>query len=468
MALSVGLDTALTGLRAAQTATDVVSHNIANANTDGFTRQVVDFQAIPAVQGWGLSNAFGVPRPGLGVDASDIRRLRDAFLDFQYRDANSQSSMYQRMVDAFDKLQVVFNEPTDGGLNAQIAQFFSSFRDVASQPESVAARASVVQNAANMTSEVNRVAQQLVDLRKELDQQVSLKVQQINTITSQVADLNQQIVATELQNGNASDLRDRRDLLVDQLSGLVPLHTTEDAKGSLTIYTQDRAIVDGAAVIKLTTVPDGANSGLQKVVYDDQSQQPVTVGGGELGALLAARDQVVPQQQQALDALAQQLITSVNAAHQAGYGLDNSTGLDFFVGNSALTIGVSGTLLQSPEKLALSSQPNEPGNSDNASAIVGLQSQPLMSGGTATLEDFYRTLVATLGVGAQKAQAQSQNQQLVLQGIEQQRQGGSGVSLDEESTNLIRFQRAYEASARVVTVVDGMLDTLINRTGVLG
>jgi flagellar hook-associated protein 1 FlgK len=463
MGLSIGLDTAVTGLRAMQTAIDTTAHNIANADTDGYSRQVVEFRAVPPVHGLFVSPNVPLDQIGLGVDAGRIQRLRDVLLDTQYRDARSLRDDYQARAQALNQTEVTLNEPSDQGLQELLSKFFNGFRDLASQPESFGARSAAIEQGDTLAAAFNRTATMLTNQRTDLDTSVDVKVADVNAKAQEIADLNAQIRRITVAGGAPNDLEDRRDLLLDDLAGLVGATSQAGTDGTVDVYIGSRKLVDNVSVDQLATQPDPANNNLKKVVFaSDGADAGIT--GGEIHGIIVARDQHVTGVLNALNDMASTLITAVNAQHQAGYGLNNATGLAFFTGTNAMDIAINPTVKNNPENLATSDAPDQPGNANVALAIAGVQMQPLMGGGTSTIDDDYRAVVAGLGSASQQASLLADNQDLVTSHLDTARQAVSGVSIDEEMTNLMKAQHAYGASARVISTVDEMLDTLINRT----
>jgi flagellar hook-associated protein 1 FlgK len=463
MSLSISLDTGVSALRAAQVDLDTTSHNIANIDTVGYSRQEVEFQAVPPAQSKFSSPGVPLQEIGLGVDAGTIRRIRDGLLDVQYRDVRQLDDDYQARSTALKQAEVTLNEPSDQGLQAQLTSFFNSFRDLASQPESIAARSTAVAQGNTLAAAFNRTSMLLTTQRGDLDTSLDVKVSEVNEKAQEVVDLNSQI-RTAINSGNtANDLMDRRDLLLDDLAGLAGATSQPGDNGTVDVLIGGRKLVDSTKTVPdlLATQPDPTNNNLKKIVFSsDNASAGIT--GGEINGIIVARDVHVTGLINNLDQLAQTLITAVNGAHSAGYGLDNTTGLPFFSGSSAATIGVNATLQTNPEKLATSDASGEPGNANVAQAIAGVQNQLLMSGGTATIDDSYRGMVSNLGVASQAAQAQATNENSLMQHLDTSRQSVMGVNLNDKTTNLMKAQHTYEAAARVITTADGMLDTLIN------
>lgn len=463
MGLSIGLDTATTGLRAMQLAIDTTAHNIANADTEGYSRQEVMLRAIPPVKAKFTSPNIPIQQIGLGVDASRIRRNRDVLLDTQYRDVRGLRDEYTARASALQQAEVILNEPSNEGLQALLTRFFNGFRDLASQPESIAARAAVIETGQTLSAAFNRTNRLFVSQRTDLDAAVDVKVQDVNAKAQEIADLNAQIRKIAVSGGTANDLRDRRDTLLDELTGLAGVTTLAGTDDTVDVYLGSRKLVDNVTIDALTTRPDPLNNNLRKVVFaSDNADAAITTG--EIKGILDGRDVYVTGLLTQLDDLASTLTTAVNAYHQTGFGLDNTTGLDFFTGATAADIGVNATLQNNPESLGTSNASNEPGNPDVARQIAGVQNELLMAGGTVTIDDSYRAMVARLGVSSQQAQTLVESQDVLTRHIDTQRQAVMGVSIDEEMTSMVKQQRAYQASAKVISVVNDMLDTLVNRT----
>ena len=464
MGLSIGLDTGVSALRAAQLAVDTAAHNISNANTEGYSRQEVMFRSVPPPDSRYTGN-IPSQQVGLGVEPGRIRRIRDGLLDLQYRDVRSLRDEYQARAAALEQLEVTLNEPSDQGLQALMTKFFNSVRELSSQPESVAARAATIEQGATLTASFNRVSTLLTNQRADLDTSVDVKVAEINAKAREVADLNAQIRVFTVAGGQPNDLLDKRDLLLDQLAGLAGAKFTTGADNSVNVMIGTRALVDNTTVNALATVADPGNNNLKKVIFaGDATATAAAITTGELRGIQDARDTRVTNMLNNMNTIAGTLITAVNAHHRAGFGLDNSTGLDFFTGTSAADMGINTALRDNPARLATSGAAGEPGNTDSARRLASVQTELLANGGTATLHDAYRSIIATLGVDTQQANLLVSNQGLVTQHLENARQSVAGVSIDEEMTNMIKGQRAYEAAARVIATVDEMLDTLVNRT----
>ncbi|MCC7365624.1 MAG: flagellar hook-associated protein FlgK [Dehalococcoidia bacterium] len=467
MGLSIGLDTAVKALRAHQLAVDVASHNIANANTPGFSRQRVLLRPIGVDGSDHFSRDALLGRVGFGVDASDVNRVRNVFLDFQQRSALGSKSQYTAMANELAKTEIIFNDPSDDGMSALLGQFWNAWHDVVNDPELSAGRTTLVHSTTTLTTRIQGAYNNLVDQRKELNFEVAVIADEINAKASEIASLNFQIKQVELSGDMANDLRDRRDLLLDELSGIAQISYAEQPDRSVAVYMGNHELVVQNSIREVAVVGDALNPGMNKLVFagDNADVQTTT---GRLRGILDVRDNDLPKLIQKMNDFASQLITSVNALHTTGYGLDNATGNAFFTGTDASNIAINAVLTANPERIAVSSAMNAPGDASIGLQIADLAQAMTMSGGTETFADYYGSLVTNLGADINRAKGLQSSGELLSNHLEAMRQSTQGVNIDEEVTQLNSAQHAYQAAARVITTIDEMLDTLINRTGLAG
>lgn len=506
-----GLNIALSALQAQQRALDITAHNVANANTEGYTRQ--DAQMV-------ASDPFPVPiasvagqagQLGTGVDISMIRRLRDTFLDSQVRGQVGAQGYWDTKQDYLEQIEAIFNEPSDQGINNLLTKLWGAWQDLGTSPESYSARVAVVQSATVLADVIRRDYAQLTNLQTQADDEIKSKVSQVNDWLSEIASLNKQISAVELPQASsydpsvkvasdqANDLRDRRDLLLDQLSKTIKVNYQEESDGTVTIWLgdinnsdplQQQILIQADTHHYLLRGPDSGTT-LGGLVWSDDSLGTVTANvtptDGELKGLLEARDVILdpaggttsdPGQSLAwrLDQMAQSLATLVNNAHLAGYDLNGNPGKAFFVSSDSNPIGaanisVNPDLMANANLVAAASAwgaTGQVGNGEQATAIATAIQTGTAGAITTTVADWYKALISKLGVDSQQAQDMSTNQKALVDRLTQNRESFSGVSLDEEATNVIRFQRAYQAAARVMNAMDEMLDKLVNGVGVVG
>ncbi len=436
-----------------QRALDVTGHNVANVNTPGFTRQEVVLASVPPP---GSLSRFVTPLlAGGGVRVASLRQARDVFLDRQLRQARQSSAEWQARADFWSQVEAVFPEPSDVGLGELLARFWNAWQEVSLNPESLAARTSLVQQAQVLTDALRQAAQRLDQVRQHLDAVATGHVERVNQIARELASVNVQIARLEVSGQAALDLRDHREQLLAELEELADVTYSEADTGELLVYLQGRELVGPGG--RSTEIAVGLGpGGLHTFTWPDG--EGLVVRRGALSAVLGERDTQVPELQGRLDRVAQGLIEQVNDLHDDGYDLDGNPGGPFFQGTDARTIRVA---FQDPRRVAAAGSwggDGEPGNGDVARRIAQLR-------GSDAIDGEYRTLVAEVGVRSQEARRQVAYQELLADQVRLRREATSGVSLDEEMTNMIRFQHAYDAAARMVRTVDEMVRTLLDMVG---
>jgi flagellar hook-associated protein 1 FlgK len=436
-----------------QRALDVTGHNVANVNTPGFTRQEVVLASVPPP---GSLSRFVTPLlAGGGVRVASLRQARDVFLDRQLRQARQSAAEWQARADFWSQVEAVFPEPSDVGLGELLARFWNAWQEVSLNPESLAARTSLVQQAQVLTDALRQAAQRLDQVRQHLDAVATGHVERVNQIARELASVNVQIARLEVSGQAALDLRDHREQLLAELEELADVTYSEADTGELLVYLQGRELVGPGG--RSTEIAVGLGpGGLHTFTWPDG--EGLVVRRGALSAVLGERDTQVPELQGRLDRVAQGLIEQVNDLHDDGYDLDGNPGGPFFQGTDARTIRVA---FQDPRRVAAAGSwggDGEPGNGDVARRIAQLR-------GSDAIDGEYRTLLAEVGVRSQEARRQVAYQELLADQVRLRREATSGVSLDEEMTNMIRFQHAYDAAARMVRTVDEMVRTLLDMVG---
>jgi len=461
-----GIEIARKALQSSQYAMDVTAHNIANANTPGYTRQRVIL---------GTTEPFPAPywnRPliqgqlGTGVEVKSIERVRDNYFDGQIRKENQSLGSWEVKEHALQQLETIFNEPSEASLLNLMGEFWNSWQQLSKNPESVSVRTALIETARMLATSLNQLDAKMARLQDNLNEQLAVKVSDINDMTARIASINKDVLRVKAYGAQPNDLMDERDQLIDQLSKIADVQVTELDNGVTLVYLNGRQLVSEYSSQKLQVASNPLNNGYYDVQWATDGAN-ATLYGGELKGLIEARDVIVSKYRDDINALASTLVTEVNNLHQSGYGLDGNTGWNFFdpANIKASNISLSSDL-DDPNHIAAASSwvaPGNPGDNTNALAIAQLKNALLMSGGTITTDDYYRSVVTNLGVESQEAARMVTNGKLYYDLIDSHRQSVSGVSLDEEATNMIKYQRAYQAAARVITVFDDMLDVLINR-----
>jgi flagellar hook-associated protein 1 FlgK len=444
----MGLQTALRGLLAHQRSLDVTAHNISNADTPGFSRQeAILTTSAPLEIAAGMTAIGAGAQLGTGVDVAQYRRIRDEFLDVQARALGTTLAGQNTRTRVLENAELSLAEPGDNGIAAQLDRLWSAWGDVANAPESTAARQALVDTAKTLGASFGDLDRQLLTLQQQAATEYASLTQpggEVDNLAHGIAGLNVSIRAAVLRGESPNDLQDRRDLLVDQLSQLGQTSVTTETDGT---YTVTFGGVASPALVTANTVP---------------SPLPApTAPGGRLGALLdmASTPGTLATFRAQLGSIAQRLATDVNGIHD-----DGPSSLPFFSFTPAAAgppaTGLQLAVVRTAADLEPGSPPLAPGRNDLALKLAELRGGPA--------DQAYRSLVTQIGDVVKDARRQEANSEVLSNAIDDRRQSVAGVSLDEEMTNVVRFQRGYQASARAMSTMDELLDVLINRTGRVG
>jgi len=462
-----GLSSALSGLLAQQRALNTVTHNLTNASTPGYTRQRVDLAAQTPFAHPALNMPVGAGQIGTGVLASQHSRLRDQFADLHFRSQASSTGQYEAQADALRRIDTVIDEPGDTGLTSLLQEFWGSWQALSLSPESAAAREAVRHAGQAVAQGFNDMNAQLVATQTEANSRIGLQVGRVNELAGQINQLNQEIAMVVAVGQEPNDLLDLRDLLLDEMAGYADISVTQPgADGKVSVAIGSQVLVDSSTDATSALAIDGAGA--------------ATVGGtattltsGSLRGLVDMRDSVIGGATgylAQLDTLAGAVASSVNGRHAAGFGLDGSTGNAFFAGATAATLGISAPVLASVDAIAASDTAGGlPAGADTAVALAQLQfAVQTIGASTTTIDGFYQQMVAKVGVDTDQASRLAEVQRGVLDAVQSRRDSVSGVNLDEEMADMVRFQKSYNAAARMITTLDDMLETIVSRMGMVG
>jgi len=529
-------------LFANQRALAVTSQNIANVNTPGYTRQEAVLETTAP-----LNSSPG--QIGTGVRVAEIRRVFDQFIQDQLTAEQSILGRLGVEEGALGRVEAVFNDSQGTGLSQSLSEFFSALHDLANNPQGLSERVALLERARNLTGQFAMADRQLQQIRTDLNSEIQGAVNDINTLGEQIADLNGQIQQAEISGQHANDLRDQRERLLGELAEKIDIHTVEGEFGVVSVFIGGGKLLVESQAYRLRAVPNADNAGFVNIAFDlggGTTDITSAIRDGRLKGLIDLRDTLLPRYINELDQLAAAIVNEVNQQHRVGFGLDGSTGLDFFsplaptvtglsantgtgtviatVNNPALltldsyrltfsggnyTIqntrtgvlttaayanpttvtfegiqfamsgapangdvfeisahqGMAGSIALSAidrnQIAASSTLAGVPGNNGNALLLAQLQERQVTGLGSATFQDFYSRFVGEIGSRSQFAQRSLSAEELIDEQLKSQREEVSGVSLDEETTNLIKFQRAFEASARLISVADELLQELL-------
>lgn len=463
--ISAMMDIGKRAMMNSQTALTTVSHNIANKTTEGFSRQRVDVVANAPIRGSSL-------QVGMGARAAAVSRTNNPWLERQLEREGATLSFADTKAEALGKIENIFNEATNKGVNFYATEFFNSFRELANTPESTAVRSAVKESGQQLVNEFERVNGQLDALSDDLNKQIEFSVIEVNDIVKEVAHLNQKIQECEISGVAANDERDRRDLILKKLAEKINITYGEDKVTGMVNVTGGRTavLVAGTSHAGLKTQVGEEN---RARVYYELSETGTAVDisdqlkRGKIGAALESRDKDINDMRISMDKIAYSISKEVNKAHIEGYDRNNKQGVLFFempdqVEGASKQIMLNKTIRDDVGRIAAAARPNAPGDNTVANVIHSIQFQKVFGDGNSTFDDFYNAQVGELGIETHRAIKGFESQKNITSQLQNLRESVSGVSLDEEAARMIEHQKAYEAAARMIKVADEMFDTVLN------
>jgi flagellar hook-associated protein 1 FlgK len=442
-----GIELGIRALRAFQLGMEVTGHNVANVNTPGYTRRRVVFAPTPE---YAVNPRL---RIGSGVMAQSIQRLRDMMLEQRVNHHSANLAQLNILRDQLQRIESLFNEPGEHGISARLDALFNAFEELATRPDSMAARQSVVQAASALADAFRSLHRDLTAQESQLMEGAQARIAEANQLAAQLGRLNEQIRAATASGAEPGDLLDQRDRLITRLSELVGARAHYAQDGSVMVYVDGHTLVQDGAAFPLPTTLDIANRSL------DSTPTDIRIQSGELRGLMDALANLQSYRAD-LNTLANTLITQVNAIHSTGYALDNNTGYLFFDGTDASNISLHADI-SDPSHIAAASVPDAPGNGGVARALADLRSAPQAALGGVSLTQFYRNLVGRVGNDAQVSKNRAESQQLTVEHLQNLREAVAGVSLDEEAANIVKYQRSYQAAAKMISTFDALLEDML-------
>lgn len=443
------MSNALRGLNTYTTAINVTNSNITNADSDGYTRQ----QAVIQATGTGTS------------DVSSIRRVYDSFLTSQLNSSTQELGKWTAEQECLTGIEEIFTSDDSTGLDAVMTDFWNSWEDLVSDPSSTTVRSTLAAAAGSLADTLNQMSGSLSSMQESIDDEIAATVDEVNQYLEQIAELNEQLANSSNSDETVNTLKDEIDSAVSSLSSLIDVSTYTNSQGQVCVQMADgHTLVEGGTAWTLSTAAN-TSTGLLDITLTDGSggSEAITddISGGELAGYLEVRDELIPEYQSSLDDLAGAIITAVNTLHEAGYDLNGDEGAAFFTGTSAADIAVSSAILDDPSLIAASSD-GSAGDSTQAGAIANLQGSGLLNSGKSTCSEYYESLVTQIGAKVSSVESTCNAQSEAVQSFQDQISSVSGVSLDEEETNLVLYQNAYTASAKMISILDEMLQEIID------
>jgi flagellar hook-associated protein 1 len=447
-----GLNIGLSGLQAAQYSQDVTGNNISNAGTPGYTNETAIATEGPS---YAMPSADNIVEPGQlgsGAVVNTVSRSRSIYIDAEFRSAQSQSSSDTALSTSLGNVQNSFGEPSTTGINAAISTFFNSIDDLQNSPSDPGVRSTVIDDASGLAQTIQTVQSGLTSNATQISANITSDMSEVNSIGQQIASLNGQIRAATAQNDQPNSLLDQRDLLVDNLSKLVNVTTSNNMDGTQDISIGSSSLVVGTSsyAVDLPTL---------------QSRGDLT--SGEVSGLTQAQTNLAGYQSN-LNNVASTIITQVNQVQESGMGLDGSTGVAFFTGTNAATIAVNSTLSANPDELAAAAvvappaTTPPPSDASNAVLMGNIATTAQANLGNLTIAGYYGGVISNLGGVTQASQTAETDSSAVLTQFTNERASDEGVSTDNQMTNMMEYQRSYQAAAQYISTQDDMLNTLVN------
>ena len=467
-----GLNTAYTGLTAASQGLSVTGQNIANAGVDGYTRQRVETSSIAGASKAGL---FSVPpTAGNGVNVDGISRLGDAFAENRVRGTASEAGYTYVRADALTDIELSLNEPGTNGISARLQSFWSSWQDLSNNMEQSAPASVLLEEASSLTRLVSSGYSALEQQWSEQRGKVETLVTDLNGAARQLARINAEVRTTLNAGASANELIDQRNVLAAQIADLAGGSVRETPDGMLDVYIGGNAIVQGdtAHTVKAAgaLTLDGAADSPARLEWVDRSITAVSLNGGQLAGSISVlapasggTGGAIAEAAASYNAFAEKLAGTVNAAHRTGVTSEGKTGLDFFGFAPGVAAAKGLTVVPTTASGIAAGAPGAGGYDGSLAASISL-----LGKGKDSPDTFWNNFVTQTGVASRSATQAGTLAENAHNGAKTQLASRSEVSLDEETVNLVQYQQAYQANARIVTAIDEMLDTLISRTGLVG
>lgn len=459
---------AKSGMMATKAALSTTGHNIANVNTEGFSRQTLDQAAAPTIPS-------GKVTFGTGVRMKDIKRVNDEYLERRLHAEAKNFGNVEEKDTYLHQTEQIFNESNSDGLNRLASKFFNEFRKLSSDPANEAIRSSVRESSNQLVADVRRMDRSLKEVQRNIDNRIAGYVTEINSTAKEIRDLNLLIERGEMEGSSMADLCDQRDVALKKLGAMADISVSKDERNKVTVTMAGHIpIVEGDQLTKFEVMrtpadPErGKAEGALDIVVNEPVPAVITgmLRSGRLGGLLEVRDRDIGEAQNRINEIAYRIATDVNEVHAQGYGKDGLSGRDYFAPisskeHAAETLDLSDNVKENLSSIAAAKTLGAASDNRIALAISALGDMKDSFGNDGSILDDYNSMVSEIAVKTASNSRAVIFQKDVLSQIENMRESQSGVSLDEETANLIKYQHAYAANAKVMQVADEIMQTLI-------
>ncbi|PID28170.1 MAG: flagellar hook-associated protein FlgK [Candidatus Cloacimonadota bacterium] len=436
---------------------NITGQNIANVHTEGYSRQRVDQVSSDP------KNQLGF-QIGTGSEVSSILRVRDVQLDNNFRRENTEFGYWKGVSDNLTQTENDFLEPSEAGLNNRLNVFFDKWEAVADNPTSIADRDLLVESAVMLTDTFHKIDNSLNERREQINKDLNRVRNEINALSEQIAELNGDIRQTELSGKQANDLRDKFDILVDQLSEYGSVRVQVKSGETVSVYFGSDEIVNHDTSRKLQSVSE-TDDGIEinKLVWENTGREISALNGGLIEGLYHVRDDIIPGYKDKLDTLASEIVSQLNSIHNKGFNLGDppTVGFDFFdsVNTDAGNISVNKSILNDSKNIAAS---KEGADGDNRTALEIADLRLHSDIESSTFSDFNAQLLAKAGSDTANSKSMAEMQKAVSEQSNQFRESVKGVSMNEEAADLIKYQQAFQASAKIVQAAREIISTVLS------
>lgn len=456
-------------LFASRQGVDTAGHNIANAQTEGYSRQRVNLEQRHPSETRGVLI-------GNGVFVKNITRAHDQYVERQINDTNQNVGHSSARFSGLKAIEGIYSPELNSSLASEIDRFFNALQDLSNFPEELTARTAVRENAQNVVDAFKRIDKGLKDQREDINKRIHGEVEEVSTMLKEIAKLNVAIKTAETSaSPEVSDLLDQQDKILRELTQKIDVNYYRGEHGMIVVRgPQETLLVDRGFPARFDVTRSGTDEGMYRIIVEDgASHEPTDVTyinkRGRLAGLIEIRDKVLPQLIDNNDKMAVTLAQEFNAIHRRGYGLkdyNETMGRDFFGFtneplNAGATIKLSDAVEQTTDAISIASSAQAPGDNVFINELLRLKEKRIMDEGTATLQEYYSNYVGVFGLEVVRAEQIKEADDTLSKNLNARRESISGVSMDEEAMNLLKWQANFTASSKVITTIDEMLETIL-------
>jgi flagellar hook-associated protein 1 len=457
MSINSLLFTARDSLIAHQMAISVVGSNIANVNTPGYNRQRADLVSIGAVNVSGLDAQ-------IGVSVNQVSRIYDRYIDSQIIQQQQTTAYSDALLQNLQNIQIILDDTNGGGINETLNQFWASWEDLSNNPSGTLERNALLSRAESLTETLVSYKQSLDSVNTELSRSIVGIIPLINDKLQEIADINGLIIKEGTNKGDLNSILDKRTNALKELGAMVNIAYFDAGDGTINVsLANGQPLLQGTMAQTLSIVENNGKVD----IYNSNSPGTVVndaITGGTLGAYLELQCSILPGYVDDLNNMTNTLAARVNALHNSGFDANGNIGLDFFritdTGNSSGSIGINPIIAADINRIAASASVS--GDSENATRIAAVRDEFLMNDNKETLSGFLASMVGEIGRQTADAKTNNEHQTAVMNYLSNQRDSISGVSIDEEMILLTKYQMGYTAAGKLCTMVDDMLNILMN------